>query len=61
MNWEHFYYDYINTDKRLSISGNVIQISVGKNTKQIKGRTIIIYIEIHDRLLITKKNVIINE
>lgn len=61
MNWEHFYYDYINTDKRLSISGNVIQISVGKNTKQIKWRTIIIYIEIHDRLLITKKNVIINE
>lgn len=61
MNWEHFYYDYINTDKRLSISGNVIKISVGKNTKQIKGRTIIIYIEIHDRLLITKKNVIINE
>lgn len=61
MNWEHFYYDYINTDKSLSISGNVIQISVGKNTKQIKGRTIIIYIEIHDRLLITKKNVIINE
>lgn len=60
MNWEHFYYDYINTDKRLSISGNVIQISVGKNTKQIKWRTIIIYIEIHDRLLITKKNVIIN-
>lgn len=60
MNWEHFYYDYINTDKRLSISGNVIKISVGKNTKQIKGRTIIIYIEIHDRLLITKKNVIIN-
>lgn len=45
MNWEHFYYDYINTDKRLSISGNVIKISVGKNTKQIKGRTIIIYIE----------------
>lgn len=61
MNWEHFYYDYINTDKSLSISGNVIKISVGKNTKQIKGRTIIIYIEIHDRLLITKKNVIINE
>lgn len=60
MNWEHFYYDYINTDKRLSISGNVIQISVGKNTKQIKWRTIIIYIEIHDRLLITKKNIIIN-
>lgn len=60
MNWEHFYYDYINTDKRLSISGNVIKISVGKNTKQIKGRTIIIYIEIHDRLLITKKNIIIN-
>lgn len=60
MNWEHFYYDYINTDKSLSISGNVIKISVGKNTKQIKGRTIIIYIEIHDRLLITKKNVIIN-
>lgn len=61
MNWEHFYYDYINTDKSLSISGNVIKISVGKNTKQIKGRTIIIYIEIHDRLLITKKNIIINE
>lgn len=61
MNWEHFYYDLINTDKSLSISGNVIQISVGKNTKQIKWRTIIIYIEIHDRLLITKKNVIINE
>lgn len=60
MNWEHFYYDYINTDKRPSISGNVIKISVGKNTKQIKGRTIIIYIEIHDRLLITKKNIIIN-
>lgn len=60
MNWEHFYYDLINTDKRLSISGNVIQISVGKNTKQIKWRTIIIYIETHDRLLITKKNVIIN-
>lgn len=60
MNWEHFYYDLINTDKSLSISGNVIKISVGKNTKQIKGRTIIIYIEIHDRLLITKKNVIIN-
>lgn len=60
MNWEHFYYDYINTDKRLSISGNVIKISVGKNTKQIKGRTIIIYIEIHYRLLITKKNIIIN-
>lgn len=60
MNWEHFYYDYINTDKSLSISGNVIKISVGKNTKQIKGRTIIIYIEIHDRLLITKKNIIIN-
>lgn len=61
MNWEHFYYDLINTDKRLGISGNVIKISVGKNTKQIKWRTIIIYIEIHDRLLITKKNVIINE
>lgn len=60
MNWEHFYYDLINTDKSLSISGNVIKISVGKNTKQIKGRTIIIYIEIHDRLLITKKNIIIN-
>lgn len=36
MNWEHFYYDLINTDKRLGISGNVIKISVGKNTKQIK-------------------------
>lgn len=55
MNWERFYYDLINSDERLSISGNVVKISVGKNTKQIKGRTIIIYIEINYRLLITKK------
>lgn len=36
MNWEHFYYDLINTDKRLSISGNVIKISVGKTQSKLK-------------------------